>query len=65
MLNWFLIDWLHAMQLDLAIFDCMSLAILIRDSRDENWCLGLVSIGRVIYKWCKLRFEIWDLMPVN
>ena len=51
MLDWFPIDWFNAMQLGLSRFNCMSLAILIRDSTDENWCLGLVSIGGLIYKW--------------
>ena len=51
MLGWFPIDCFKAMQLGLARFNCMSLAILIRDSTDENWCLGLVSIGGLIYKW--------------
>ena len=51
MLGWFPIDCFNAMQLGLTRFNCMSLAILIRDSTGENWCLGLVSIGGLIYKW--------------
>ena len=51
MLGWFPTGWFNAMQLGLARFNCMSLAILIQDSRDENWCLDLVLIGRLIYKW--------------